>query len=191
MSRKNTIEDFFANIDTRGGDNEQCWPWIGHASTVHKDRGYFSFEGKRWLVYRLMYYLVYGNIPEEDAEGRQIVVRHKCDNSLCCNPVHLVLGTRAENEQDKYLNDRAGLPVAVVREIKRLLQTTQWSQEQIAKFVTERYNYQVSRSAVRDIKNGFRRTNIDQAKTMEEQYGSGNISCDDCTPVRDDLAGDS
>lgn len=165
MSRKNTIEDLFLLIDTKGGDDKQCWPWQGGASSLHKDRGYFQFEGKRWLAYRLMYTLVNGEIPE----GK--VVRHKCDNSLCCNPKHLELGTQSENENDKYLNDRAGIPVAVVREIKRLLQTTDATQQVIADYVSKRYNYNISRSAVRNIKLGLRRTNIDNARTAGEVAG--------------------
>lgn len=165
MSRANTIEDLFALIDTKGGDDTQCWPWQGGASSLHKDRGYFQFEGKRWLSYRLMYTLVNGEIPE----GK--VVRHKCDNSLCCNPKHLQLGNQSENENDKYLNDRAGLPVAVVREIKRLLQTTNATQQVIADYVSKRYNYDVSRSAVRNIKLGIRRNNIDNARTASEVAG--------------------
>lgn len=165
MSRKNTIEDFFHNIDTRGGDTTQCWPWQGGASSVYKDRGYFQFEGTRWLAYRLMYTITNGEIPE----GK--VVRHLCDNSLCCNPKHLQLGTQSENEQDKYLNDRAGLPVAVVREVKRLLQTTNATQQTIADYVTKRYNYNVTRSTVRNIKLGLRRNNIDNARTAAEVAG--------------------
>lgn len=168
MVRKNTIEDFFEQIDTKDGDPNECWPWIGGAHTIHKDRGYFSFEGKRWLVYRLMYYLVHGDIPKENELGEELVVMHTCDNSLCCNPGHFVLGTRSENERDKYLKDRAGLPVACVREVKRLLQTTQMTQQEIADHVTRRYAVNVSRSAVRDIKNGFRRENIDQSRTSQE-----------------------
>ena len=165
MSRANTIEDLFANINTQGGDDTQCWPWQGGASSLYKDRPYFQYEGKRWLAYRLMYTLVNGEIPE----GK--VIRHKCDNSLCCNPKHLVPGTKSENENDKYENDRAGLPVAVVREVKRLLQTTSATQQTIASYVSKRYNYDVSRSAVRNIKLGLRRTTIDKARTAGEIAG--------------------
>ena len=165
MSRANTIEDLFANINTQGGDDTQCWPWQGGASSLYKDRPYFQYEGKRWLAYRLMYTLVNGEIPE----GK--VIRHKCDNSLCCNPKHLVPGTKSENENDKYENDRAGLPVAVVREVKRLLQTTSATQQTIAQYVSKRYNYDVSRSAVRNIKLGLRRTTIDKARTAGEIAG--------------------
>ncbi len=165
MSRANTVEDLFANIDTKGGDDSQCWPWQGGASSLYKDRPYFQYEGQRWLAYRLMYTLVNGPIPE----GK--VIRHLCDNSLCCNPKHLMPGTKSENENDKYQNDRAGLPVAVVREIKRLLQTTDATQQTIAEYVSKRYNYNVSRSAVRNIKLGLRRTTIDKARTAGEIAG--------------------
>lgn len=29
------------------------------------------------------------------------IVRHKCDNPICCNPDHLLLGTQLENIQDR------------------------------------------------------------------------------------------
>lgn len=165
MSRTNTIEDLFSLIDTKGGDDKQCWPWQGGTSSLYKDRPYFQYEGKRWLAYRLVYTLVNGEIPE----GK--VIRHLCDNSLCCNPKHLKPGTQSENENDKYENDRAGLPVAVVREVKRLLQTTDATQQTIADYVSKRYNYNVSRSAVRNIKLGLRRTTIDNARTAAEIAG--------------------
>lgn len=179
MSRANTIEDLFANINTQGGDDNLCWPWTGGASSLYKDRPYFQYEGQRWLAYRLMYTLVNGEIPE----GK--VIRHLCDNSLCCNPKHLKPGTKSENETDKYENDRAGLPVAVVREIKRLLQTTNATQQTIASYVSKRYNYDVSRSAVRNIKLGLRRTTIDKARTAGEIAGF-DIQSEDSFSSSDD-----
>ena len=133
-----------------------------------------------------MYTIVNGEIPEDK------VVRHKCDNSLCCNPKHLQLGNQSENENDKYLNDRAGIPVAVVREVKRLLQTTNATQQAIADYVSKRYNYDVSRSAVRNIKLGLRRTNIDNARTASEVAGFTLQSEDsDSTGDGEDQSGDT
>lgn len=35
-------------------------------------------------------------------------LRHSCDNPPCCNPKHLIVGTQAENTQDKI--DRGRMP---------------------------------------------------------------------------------
>ncbi len=34
------------------------------------------------------------------------VVRHTCDNPPCCNPEHLLIGTKRDNEQDKVRRGR-------------------------------------------------------------------------------------
>lgn len=178
--KANEATDVFRYIDTKGGDAEACWPWIGGAGSIYKDRGYFQYNGKKWLAYRLVYELVNGPIPESK------VVRHRCDNSLCCNPKHLELGTQSENENDKYLNDRAGIPVAAVREIKRLLQTANVTQQRIAEYVSVRYNYPISREAVRNIKLGLRRGNSDKARTADEVAGFTIQSADSSSSSSDE-----
>ncbi len=35
-----------------------------------------------------------------------LVVRHTCDNPICCNPAHLVMGTQAENIADREARGR-------------------------------------------------------------------------------------
>lgn len=35
-----------------------------------------------------------------------LVVRHKCDNTRCINPDHLIIGTHADNVQDKVDRNR-------------------------------------------------------------------------------------
>jgi hypothetical protein len=53
------------------------------------------YEGKLRNLYRIIYSLHYGEIPE----GLQ--VNHRCDNAFCCNPEHLYLGTQLDNMQDR------------------------------------------------------------------------------------------
>lgn len=168
--------EVFDVIDTKNGDTMQCWPYIGNS--FRKGRGCFFCDGKKWDAHVLAYVLVNGPIPEGQ------VVRHKCDNLLCCNPTHLELGTRSDNEQDKYLRDRAGIPVAAVREIKRLLQTSNASQQLIAQFVSKRFNYDISREAVRNIHLGIRRARTGE-RTADEVAGLDLLD-ENCTQQRND-----
>lgn len=52
------------------------------------------------LLHRLIYKSYYGDIPDG------MVVRHKCDNPTCINPLHLELGTRGDNAHDCKIRDR-------------------------------------------------------------------------------------
>ena len=74
-----------------------------HICTSHclwyKKRGYYAYtvNGVKYKMHRYLYskhYLDGGEIP------KGLVVRHKCDNSLCINPKHLELGTQGDNIRD-------------------------------------------------------------------------------------------
>lgn len=77
----------------RGGD-DQCWPWTGfkkssgHGATTYKSRPIHASR-KAWI-------LTHGPISS------QVCVNHTCDNSACCNPKHMYLGTRSENMVDRW-----------------------------------------------------------------------------------------
>lgn len=74
-------------------DPEECWNWTAGTQS----QGYGSFgiaPGKIALAHRLAYELENGEIPDG------MCVMHTCDNRLCCNPAHLKLGTRADNNKD-------------------------------------------------------------------------------------------
>lgn len=71
-----------------------CWEWQRCLDGF--GYGLSKWLGKLHRAHRLAYYAQHGQFTP-----RGIVLRHKCDNPKCCNPAHLVVGTRAENNQDR------------------------------------------------------------------------------------------
>jgi hypothetical protein len=59
-----------------------------------------KIKGKRINLSRFIYEASYGPIPEG------LMIRHKCDNPLCINPVHLEPGTPADNTRDMFERNR-------------------------------------------------------------------------------------
>jgi len=71
-----------------------CWEWTG------AKRGGYGYmwvfrQTSSELAHRLAYYYEHGAFDEG------LVVCHRCDNPPCCNPSHLFLGTRADNNRDR------------------------------------------------------------------------------------------
>lgn len=91
--RKPIEERFWPKVDKRGP--EDCWEWIG----ARQVSGYgFIYAGRnpRFLIaHRVSWELANGPIPAG------LVVCHHCDDPPCCNPKHLFLGTRADNNRDR------------------------------------------------------------------------------------------
>ncbi len=76
----------------------RCWLWCnGRNSTGY---GVFRWHGKVRLAHRLAWELAYGPIPAG------MLVRHRCDNPLCCRPSHLELGWHADNMADMAIRGR-------------------------------------------------------------------------------------
>jgi hypothetical protein len=97
-------ERVWRHIDVRGPD--ECWPWTG----VGRISGYGCIGrggrgGEQILAHRAVWEVVHGPIPVGDGY-HGTVVRHSCDNRLCCNPAHLVLGTQADNIEDMIVRGR-------------------------------------------------------------------------------------
>ena len=93
----NTVEDFWAKVDIR--DDNECWEWRAGKHT--RGYGQFSYRGDNVASHRFAYMLVNGEIPDG------LVVRHSCDNPACCNPVHLSVGTQADNVADRHSKGRS------------------------------------------------------------------------------------
>ena len=141
MARSNQPVDVFSYINMMNGDNESCWPWKG--KTNEKDgRPYFTVQGKRRPSYVYVIELTTG---KKQTTGT--VVRHKCDNPICCNPTHLEWGSHQENMNDMKERDRHGVPKTVVRAIHNLADNGK-TQQDIAEI------YGLSREAVSAILTG-------------------------------------
>ena len=82
-------------IDKSAGP-DKCHPWMA----LRNKAGYGKIaNGKnksKLYASRVVYELVNGKI-----EDPKLVVRHTCDNPPCCNPAHLILGTRGDNARDR------------------------------------------------------------------------------------------
>ena len=75
-------------------------------------------DGKMRLYHRVVYVRHHG-IAYADIDGQ--VIRHSCDNPRCINPEHLLVGSRADNVQDKVDRGREARKISksTVEQIRR------------------------------------------------------------------------
>lgn len=132
FTEKERERNFWRRVD-KGRGLLDCWEWRGSLRTD----GYGQMsdrDRKSKSVHRFAWAITYGEIPE----GKHVL--HKCDNRICVNPVHLYLGTHADNMLDRSrrhrqargeTNGRAKISESNVVEIKTLL-SEGWLQKKIA-----------------------------------------------------------
>lgn len=77
-----------------------CHAYIGDKGPMCHARPKTTEKGVRVSIARRIYSLVIGPIPDG------MVIRHKCDNGWCVNPIHLEIGTCADNSQDMVIRNR-------------------------------------------------------------------------------------
>jgi hypothetical protein len=134
---------FWTHVDVTGDINE-CWRFKGSKSTskdhAKKRFGYLALQ-VNMPAHRVAYYLRYEHLPE--------VVRHICDNGVCCNPYHLLPGNHADNNEDKSLRRRCknGSTKLTETQVNEILRSSD-----SAKTLALRYD--VTLTSIRSIKRG-------------------------------------
>lgn len=89
---KHTFYRFWSKVDIRNPDD--CWNWTAAINSKCYDT--FIYNGKTIYSHRMAYMMTKGSIDD----GLQ--VQHLCNNPICCNPNHLVLGDDSNNMQYMY-----------------------------------------------------------------------------------------
>jgi hypothetical protein len=111
-----TAERFWQKVDTTGPDD--CWEW--QAGLFRDGYGKFGMgghSGRKVAAHRVAWELTNGLIPTGQ------FVLHRCDNTKCCNPGHLFLGTQAANLEDMTRKGRRAsrLTAAQVEDVRTLV----------------------------------------------------------------------
>ncbi|MCC6649106.1 MAG: HNH endonuclease [Polyangiaceae bacterium] len=91
-----TPETFFEKVQPE--PNTGCWLFAGCLNS--KGYGMVAWRGRTRTAHRVSFELANGPIPD----GQHVL--HRCDVRWCVNPVHLYLGTHADNMRDKSLRGR-------------------------------------------------------------------------------------
>lgn len=76
------------NIDPETG----CWNWAGSCTSA--GYGQLMIDRKYWTAHRYSYTIYKKEIDEN------LIIRHICHNTRCCNPHHLLEGTHSDNWRD-------------------------------------------------------------------------------------------
>lgn len=88
-----------------------CWEWQG---SLNHGYGELQYNNSKWLAHRLSYTIKNGVIQDN------LLVRHICHNKACCNPDHLMVGTKQDNSIDsREYSKNTKLTQDIVRTIKQ------------------------------------------------------------------------
>jgi len=74
-----------------------CWEFTGNKGSGY---GKIKIKGEEFQTHRLMY--AYHN----NGLKQGFLICHSCDNTPCCNPDNLFIGTQQENMDDMKIKNR-------------------------------------------------------------------------------------
>lgn len=100
MTTKTTLINIQGRLFDRLVPDGDCLVWPGAKN--HFGHGLIKFGGRNWIVSRLVWVLVNGEVPEG------LFVLHSCDNPSCALVEHLFLGTLKDNNDDRDRKGRHG-----------------------------------------------------------------------------------
>lgn len=139
------IDRFIARVETT--NTKDCWRWRGAPDTGSLGYGRVSNDGRSLYAHRVAFEISSGKSIEP---GR--VIRHKCDNPICCRPSHLRNSTQAENTLDMCIKERqrGKLTRKQVLEIDRLDREDpkRWTRPRLAR------RFKVSETSIRRLLSG-------------------------------------
>lgn len=90
------LERFWDKVDV--GRLEDCWIYQG-AVRAQGGHGRFKLRRRDTGAHRIA-------LASTGVDITNLVVRHRCDKSACCNPSHLHVGDHYDNIQDRVDRDR-------------------------------------------------------------------------------------
>jgi len=96
-------------------NEDACWNWTRNVTGRY---GQLTWGKKTYQAHRISYLIFNGFIPEDK------IVLHTCDNPICINPKHLILGTQYDNIIDsvkKGRHDKTVLNEEAVKVIRWML----------------------------------------------------------------------
>ncbi len=105
--RQKTIEEYIKGKITINNETG-CWE---AKNTQPPKYCYCQYNYESFVLHRKAYEVFVGEIPEGQ------IVRHKCDNSICCNPEHLEVGTKKDNRND--FMQRHPKAVELIQDLKK------------------------------------------------------------------------
>jgi hypothetical protein len=88
-------ERFWPKVERRTWG--ECWLWQGALSSGY-GKLFLGGTPRYTYAHRLAFFLTYGHWP--------LVGRHLCDIRRCCNPLHILDGTDADNRRDSVARGR-------------------------------------------------------------------------------------
>jgi hypothetical protein len=98
ISTQDAESEFWDKADSKIQSAQSCVEW--KACLDPNGYGRVNFKKKCRLAHRVAFELIKGVIP------RGMHVLHRCDNPSCVNPLHLFLGTHADNMDDRQSKGR-------------------------------------------------------------------------------------